>query len=143
MKRRTALAFTCVIGFVCAVGAQGQEFARLLRNGDQATLSVFGSRPVDLAVNKLVDEFGVAINVEDPLYFYRDDVQFSHTATSGRRVMVPRGGLLELPVLLSQDGSVRDIRQMVENLRDTANQLLPFAYRVDNDGDVFTLVPTR
>jgi hypothetical protein len=37
---------------------------------------VFGPRPVDLAAKKLVDEFGVAINVEDPLYVYGDDVQF-------------------------------------------------------------------
>ena len=69
------------------LAAQGQEFAHVLRNGADGSLSVFGPRPVDLAAKKLVDEFGVAINVEDPLYFYRDDVQFSHVAASGKRAI--------------------------------------------------------
>lgn len=143
MKRRTVFAFICIIGFVGVVGAQTQEFARLLRNGEQATLSAFGSRPVDLAVTKLVDEFGVAINVEDPLYFYGDDVQFSHVAASGKRVMVPRAALLEMPLDLRADGSLSDVHKVVRDLAETANRLLPFGYRIDNDRDVFTLVPTR
>ena len=78
----------------------------MLRDGEQATLSVFGPRPVDLAAKKLVDEFRVAINVEDPLYFYRDDVQFSHVGPLGKRVMVPRGSLLEMRFDLRPDGSL-------------------------------------
>jgi hypothetical protein len=34
---------------------------------EQSTLSALGGRPVDLAAEHLVDEFGVAINVEDPV----------------------------------------------------------------------------
>jgi len=143
MRNRTALSFLCVVGLALVGSAQGQEFARVLRNGEQATLSVFGPRPVDLAAKKLVDEFGVAINVEDPLYFYGDDVQFSHVAASGKRVMIPKAVLLEMSFALNQDGSVRNIGQVVETLRETANRQLPFAYRIDNDRDVFTLVPTR
>jgi hypothetical protein len=143
MRNKTALAFTCVVGLAPVGTAQGQEFARVLRNGEQAILSVFGTRPVDLAAKKLVDEFGVAVNVEDPLYFYSDDVQFSHVAASGKRVMVPRAALLEMPLVLKEDGSVRDVVQAVETLRDAANIRLPFAYRMDNDRDVFTLIPTR
>ena len=115
----------------------------MLRNGDQATLSVFGGRPVDMAAKKLVDEFGVAVNVEDPLDFYSDDVQFSHVAASGKRVMVPRAALLEMPLVLNQDGSVRDAVRVVENLRDAANAQFGFAYRIDHDRDLFTLGPTR
>ena len=115
----------------------------MLRNGEQATLSVFGPRPVDLAAKKLVDEFRVAINVEDPLYFYRDDVQFSHVAAWGKRVMVPRASLLEMRFDLRPDGSLRDVRQLLQDLVDTANAQLPFRYRMDRDGDAFTLVATR
>jgi hypothetical protein len=143
MRHRTALAFVWAIGFVGIVRAQGQEFARILRNGEQATLSVFGPRPVDLAAQKLVDEFGVAINVEDPPYFDRNDVQFSHLAASGERVMIPRAALLEIPLVLNRDGSVSDITQLVEKLRDEANSQLPFAYRIERTRDVFTLIPTR
>jgi hypothetical protein len=141
MRHRTALAFVCVIAL--AIGAQGQQVARILKNGEQATLSVFGSRPVDLAVNKLVDEFGVAINVEDPPYVYGDDIQFSGVAASGKRVMIPKAALLEVSLVLNQDGSMRNVGREVENLRDTANRQFPFAYRIDIDRGVFTLVPTR
>jgi len=143
MRNTTALVFACVVGFAIVGTAQGQEFARVLKNGEQATLSVFGGRPVDLAAKELVNEFGVAVNVEDPLYLYDDDVQFSHVAASGKRVMVPRAALLEMPLVLKGDGSMRDVGQAVEALRDVANRQLPFAYRIDNDRDVCTLVPTR
>jgi hypothetical protein len=66
MRGRAALLFACVISVAVVVAAEGQEFARVLRNGEEATLSVFSGRPVDLAATKLVEEFGVAINVEDP-----------------------------------------------------------------------------
>jgi hypothetical protein len=57
--------------------------------------------------------------------------------------MVPRAALLEMSLVLNQDGSVRDIGQVVESLRDAANRQLPFAYRIERDRDVFTLIPTR
>ena len=99
----------------------------MLRNGEQATLSVFGPRPVDLAAKTLVDEFRVTINVEDPLYFHSDDVQFSHIAASGKRVMIPRASLLEVRFDLRPDGSLRDVRQVLADLVETANAQLPFA----------------
>src|SRR5436190_21321220 len=105
MKCRTAFLPPLVIALSVVLASQGQEFARVLRNGEQATLSVFGPRPVDVAAKKLVDEFGVVINVEDPLYFYGDDVQFSHVAASGKRVTIPRAALLEMRVDLRPDGS--------------------------------------
>jgi hypothetical protein len=57
--------------------------------------------------------------------------------------MIPKAALLEMPLVLNQGGSVEDIGQVVENLRDAANRQFPFAYRIDKDRDVFTLVPTR
>jgi hypothetical protein len=125
------------------LGAQGQEFASVLRNGEQATLSMFGPRPVDLAAKKLVDEFGIAINVEDPVYIYRDDVQDIGVAQSGKRLLIPRASLLEMRLNLRADGSLLNVRQVVLDLVDTANAQLPFLYRIDTDGDVFTLVGTR
>jgi hypothetical protein len=115
----------------------------VLRNGEQATLTVFGPRPVDLAAKKLVDEFCVVINVEDPLYFYSDDVQFSHVGSSGKQVMIPRASSLEVRFNVRPDGSLRDVRQVLADLVETANAQLPFAYRIDRDGDTFSLVATR
>jgi hypothetical protein len=143
MKYRTAFLPVVVIAFSVVVAARGQEFARVLRNGEQATLSVFGPRPVDLAAKKLVDEFGVAINVEDPVYIFRDDVQDTGVARSDKRVLIPKASLLEMRFDLRADGSLLDVRQVVRDLVDTANVQLPFQYRIDNDGGVFTLVASR
>jgi hypothetical protein len=143
MRRGTAALSALVIAFSVVLTAQGQEFARVLRNGEQATLSVFGPRPVDLAAKKLVDEFRVVINVEDPLYFYSDDVQFSHVAASGKQVTIPRASLLEVRFNVRPDGSLQDIRQVLADLVETANVQLPFAYRIDRDGETLTLVATR
>ena len=101
------------------------------------------SRPVDLAAQKLVDEFAVAINVEDPVYMYRDDVQEIGAAPSRRRLLIPMPSLLEMRFDVSAAGSLLDVREVVRDLVNTANAQLPFAYRIDNDGDVFMLVPSR
>jgi hypothetical protein len=143
MRRNPAVAVVCVIAFEVIVGAQAQEFARVLRNGEQATLSASGPRSVDLAARTLVDEFGIAINVEDPIYLYREDVQDIGAARSGRRLLVPKSSLLEMRLDIRADGSLRDVQQVVRDLRETANLLLPFAYRVDTDGDAFSLIATR
>ena len=143
MGFRTAVLPAVGVALSVVLAAQGLEFARVLRDGEQATLSVFGPRPVDLAAQKLVDEFGVGINVEDPIYVYRDDVQLSHVTASGKRVMVPRAALFEVRVDLRADGSLLDVRQVVRDLVDTANAQMPYLYRIDNDGGMFTLIPSR
>ena len=146
MKHRAALLLVFAVILSGVSSAQPQEFARLLRNGEQATLSVFGGRPVALAAKKLVDEFGVSINVEDLVSMYRDDFQDitpPRVASSAKRSLVPRASLLELRLDLRPDGSLRDVRQVLADLVETANAQLPFAYRLDKDGDSFTLVATR
>jgi hypothetical protein len=133
----------CVIALALAAGVQGQEFARVLRNGKQATLSAFGPRPVDLAAEKLVDEFGIALNVEDPVYLYRDDIEQVGTSRTGTPVFIPKSSLLEMRVDLREDGELRDEQQVVVDLRETASRQLPFEYRVDIDSHVFSLIPFR
>jgi hypothetical protein len=144
MKCRKAILPALVIACSAVLAAQApEEFARVVRDGQQATLSVFGPRPVDLAAKKLVDEFGVAVNVEDPVYIYRDDVQDIGVAHSGKRLLIPKASSLEMRFDLRADGSLRDVREVVRDLVDTANAQLPFSYRIDNDHDVVTLVASR
>ena len=143
MGRSTAVALLCAIAAPVIIGAQAQEFARVLRDGDRAALSVFGTRPVDIAARQLVKEFGIALNVEDPVYLHGDDVEDRGITRSGKRLLVPTPALLEMPLHLRADGSLADVRQAVSDLRDTANRLFPFEFRIDSEGDVFTLIPTR
>jgi hypothetical protein len=143
MRRNTAVPFVCVLAFAVGVGAQGQEFARVLRNGEQATLSAFGPRPVDLAAEKLAEEFGIALNVEDPVYLYRDDIEQIGTTRSGTPLFIPKSSLLEMRLDLREDGSLVDGRQVVIDLKETASRLSPFEYRVDDFGHAFSLIPFR
>jgi hypothetical protein len=69
-----------------------------------------------------------------------------HTATPRefrQRPLIPKAVLLEMRVALCADGSLRDVRQVLTDLVETANAQLPFAYRIDRDGDTVTLVATR
>jgi hypothetical protein len=77
---------------------------------------------------------------------YRDDVQDvtpSRVASSGKRLLIPKAELLEMRFDLRPDDSLKDVRQLVQDLVDTANAQLPFLYCIDHDGDVFTLVASR
>src|SRR6266536_6689626 len=133
MKRQTAVVAALVVAVSVLLSAQNQEFARIIRNGDVATLTAFGPRPVDLAAKQLADEFRIAVNVEDPVYMYRDDVQDITTpaaSRAGRRLLIPRTALLEVGFRLRQDGALQDVQQMVHDLADAANAQLPFQYRV-------------
>ena len=146
IKYRLALISALVLVFQGSLVARDAEFARVVRKGEAATLSVFGARPVDLAARKLVDEFGVAINIEDPFYMNLLDLEEAapaRAAGSGSRLLAPKPSLLELRLDLNADGSLKDVRKVVQDLVNLANAKLPFQYRIDTDGGVFNLVATR
>lgn len=84
----------------------------------------------------------------DPPYVFRDDVkdvtaEVSRTPNPLRRVLIPKGGQLEVRFALNPDGSPRDLPGLLRDIVAAANARLPFAYRVDSDGMRFTLVPSR
>jgi hypothetical protein len=121
---RTASLLALIVSFSVVVLAQGEEFARVLRNGSQATLSVFGVGPADLVANKLVDEFGAATNIEDPAYLHQDDVREVGVVHSELRFLVPRASSLEMRLNLRTDGSLLDIEARDEVARTALLRLL-------------------
>jgi hypothetical protein len=133
----------------CGVAlAQNPELGRVERSGNQATLVVERPRPVDLAASTLASEFGIRVNVEDPVYIFRDDVKdvtanVSRDARIPRPVLVPKGGALEIHFTLGSDGMPMDIHEVLRNLVDVANAQFPFQYRLDAEGDWFTIIPTH
>jgi hypothetical protein len=128
--------------------AQSPEAGRVERDGNHATLVVDSSRPVDSAAITIAEHFGVPVNSEDPPYVYKDDVK-DVTADAWRRLhpseraLIPKGGRLEVQFALRPDGSPEDMRGLLQELIDTANGQFPFGYRLDVDGDSFSLVPTH
>jgi len=130
------------------LSAQNPEAGRVDRQGDQAVLIVDGPRPVDSAAITLAQEFGIAVSVEDPPYIFHDDIQdvtadVWRVPNPQRRVLVPKGGRLEVRFALKPDGSPQDLPGLLRDLIAAANARFPFAYRLDADGTRFTLVPTR
>jgi hypothetical protein len=128
--------------------AQTSEVGRVERDGREAVLTVEGPRPLDLAAMTIVREFGIPVSCEDPPYVYKDDVKDVTAAVSRvpnlpRRVLIPKGGRLEVRFALREDGSPEDIRGLLQALVDQADARFPWAYRLDADRGSFTLVPMK
>jgi hypothetical protein len=154
-ERRTASASIGVgqkfLFILCCCGvalSQNPELGRVERNGNEATLIVDGPRPVDSAASTLASEFGIRVNVEDPAYIFRDDVKdvtanVSRSARIARPILIPKGGNLEVHFILGTDGMPVDIQAVLRSLVDAANAQFPFQYRLDVDGNWFTITPTH
>ncbi len=139
----------CVVFLWALAGlSQSPEAGRIERNGSQAVLIVDSPRPLDSAAITIAEQFGIPVSAEDPPYVYRDDVkdvtaEVARPANPLRRILVPKGGRLEAPFTPGPDGSPADVRAFLRDLVDRANARFPFGYRLDDDGDLLVLVPTR
>jgi len=132
----------CLV-WASAAPAQSPETGRVERNGSQATLIVDSPRPLDSAAITIAQQFGVPVSTEDAPYVYRDDVkdvtgEVARVPNPATRVLVPKGGRLEVQFALRPDGSPDDMRGLLQVLVDKANAQFPFAYRIDADGDALT-----
>jgi hypothetical protein len=132
---------------LCAF-AQSPEAGHVKRVDGSAILTIDSGRPLDSAAITLAQEFGIAVSVEDPPYFFQDDVkdvtrEVSRAANPSHRVLVPKGGTLEVEFALAANGTPQNVQGLLQNLVDQANQKFPFLYRVDNLSGSFTLVPTH
>ena len=142
----------CLLLLPSVMSAQNLEAGRVDRHGDQAVLIVDGPRPVDSAAITLAQEFGIAVSVEDPPYIFPEDMKdvtdgvttadVSRVPNPQRRVLIPKGGRLEIRFALKPDGSPQDLPGLLRDLIAAANARFLFTYRLDADGTRFTIVPT-
>jgi hypothetical protein len=128
--------------------AQSPEAGRIEHDGNQATLIVESPRPLDSAAITIAEQFGIPVSAEDPPYVYQDDVkdvtaEVARRANPLRRILVPKGGRLEVQFTLRPDGSPVDVRALLRDLVSRANAQFPFGYRLDDDGVSLVLVPTH
>jgi hypothetical protein len=111
-----------------AAAAQNPEAGRIERTGDESRLIVDHSpRPVDSAAITLAEQFGILVNVEDPL----------------PGILASPGQSLEVSFRTNPDGRPQDARMLVEDLRTQANSRLGLSYRLDENDGMQTLVGTR
>jgi hypothetical protein len=138
----------CMVWIYAVFLAQSSETAHIQREGGQATLIIESPRPVHSAAQTLAERFGIRASAEDPAYVFQDDVVEVTTEAASRsnprkKLLIPKGGRLEVQFPVRPDGFPEDVRGMLEKLVEKANAQFPFAYRLDVDGDLFTLTPTR
>lgn len=132
----------------CALAAAPSPEARVEREGSRARLVSDSPRPLHAAAEALATQFGLRVNVEDPPYIHKDDVkdvteEVSRVPNPRRRILVPRGGRLEVEFALRPGGSPRNVRALLESLVAQANARFSFAYRLEAGNRSFTLVPTH
>jgi hypothetical protein len=101
-------------------------------------LTAYGIRPVDLAARKLVEEFGLRLNVEETTYDARD--LESITLPNGKTSFRPRPRLLEMHLDLNADGSLRDVPRVVTGLLEAAKAQLPLWNQIDVRDGTYTII---
>jgi len=128
-----------------AVWAQDPELGYLDVSSREAILTVDYPRPVDSAAKTLAVKYGIVINSEDPPYLFAGDMK-DVTAEAGRTMRagfhVPKGGRLEVRFAVKPDGTPQDPGALLQALIDAANVRFSFSYKLDIDGDAYTLIPT-
>ena len=111
------------------IWAQDPELGRIEISSLDAVLTVDSPRPVDSAAKTLAQRYSLIVNAEDPPYFSGDHV--------------PKGGRIEVHFPVTQEGSPRDVRGLLQAVVDAANSHFPFAYRLDVSGLTSTFVPAN
>lgn len=110
------------------------------------------SRPVLRAVLDLSKtyDYSYVITYEDPIYVYPGDLsdvtsQRNITPYSARRILIPLGGSLQLPLpggsSISQQGMYTLLQQLVESWNDSSQGGSHF--QVEEDSHGFHIVPTE
>ncbi len=136
------------MGMAAAGLAQSTEEGQIQRAGDRSTLTINSPRPLDSAAMTLALHFGMSVSVEDPPYIFQDDVkdvtaEVARNHNPGRRVLIPKGGPLEIAFPVDAGGFPSHPQELLEKLVQHANAHYPFAYRLEAKDGFRTLIPTR
>ena len=127
---------------------QNPEAGRIEVSGREATLTVEAPRPVDSAAMTLAERYGIAVSVEDPVYRHPDTVrdvtaEVVRTPSPGLRVLVPRGGRLQIRFPVNDDGTPQNVQQLLQSIAGAANAQSPVGWRLDATPGWLTLIPTQ
>jgi hypothetical protein len=144
------LAFLLII----APAMHSQSVAAQTAPYDSVKVIVGTGRPVAKAVEELVSRYGYVITYEDPLLAYDGDWRDVTTQVrkdldryppgAAPKVMVPRGGTLNLTLPASHSISAETIASLLEQMvREQANTQQGGRFRVERDGEIFHVIPTE
>jgi hypothetical protein len=122
------------------------DSARIEHFGNMATLTINSGRPLASASLALENKYGLQINYEDPPFL---DVQDLHDVTDlvsrspspNRRVIVPKGGVLDLKFPISA-GMPENPADLLRSLLEAHNQKMnPGIFHIIQHGSTYTIAP--
>ena len=106
-------------------------------------------RPVEEIALKLAS-YGVAVGAEDPQYVFADVMEDNpgidpkwRAADIDENYPIPKPVRISVQYPSSPTGVPREARKLLDDVVQEANRKLPFAYRLDVDGEFYTFVPTK
>jgi len=133
-------------------GAQEWECASVIRSNGELFLTADFWDPVYAISATLADRYGVSVSVESPRWAFPSDAQdvaLADPEFSARHnnvhylVMKPHIVQIRFAAAGEQSPAPADIQRLLLQLANSANKVLPYAYRLDaQDGD-YVLVPTK
>jgi hypothetical protein len=151
---------TC--GFLlCSSLAAGQESecASITTSGTEVNLTANYWDPVLAIGQTLSDKYGINLSVESPTWDFPKDAEDVSLADPNYSAQHPKVHYLVMKPHILQvrfnasdvhdrfNGAERinpaDVVPLLRQLVDVANRAMPYAYRLDTDGDGYSLVPTR
>jgi hypothetical protein len=118
--------------------------------GNEVVLSADSWDPVLAIGRSLADRYGITLSIEAPRWAFPGDTE--DVATADPAFSKQHGNVhyavmnrhhLQVQFSLGNTGRPTDIPSLVHQIADAANKELPYAYRVDIDGQDYVLVPTR
>ena len=114
--------------------AQNPELGRITVRGGEATLSVDYPRPMDSAVQTLVHKYRLPISCEDPPYVYAGEMETIPKV----RFSVPKRQQFEARFPKSAGAPTA-----LEATVAAANAWFPYAFRIEEFGAGWTVIPTK
>jgi hypothetical protein len=129
-------------------GAQTHECGIVKKRGSTVTIIVDEIRPVDALANTLAQRFGIVVSAEEPEYQFVDDFEDVQTADPEwsaehlkAHYKVPKRRKIEVQFSVSKSDTPEDVPALLKQAVQNANQQTRFGYRIDIDGEFYTLVP--
>lgn len=139
--------------FTIAIAVYLRPLDAQTASDDTTQVSVGTGRPVAKAVEELVSRYGYTITYEDPMLEYGEDWQDVTTEVrkdldryspgAAPRVMVPRGGTLNLTLPAPHSISTETIASVLQQVvQAQTNTQQGGRFRVERDGAIFHVVPS-
>ena len=131
-------------------GAQKSECASVTRSNGEVVLTADSWDPVYALSATLADRYGVSVSVEGPQWAFpgdAEDVAVADPQFSAQHhnvhYLVMKPHIVQIRFSAVGGAAPADIHGLLLQLANSANKVLPYAYRLDLQDGEYVLVPTK